>query len=91
MGGATLDLFLAENAVVTDAPAYGRRSRFSEEDLAEICRLRDEGQTMLSIAGRFVDESYICRLLRAKDGRELRTIFEISEKCPAPATPSHVR
>jgi transcriptional regulator with XRE-family HTH domain len=59
-----LENFLAEFPVTTDAPIYGKRSKFSAKDLAEIRRLRSEGQTMAAIAQRFnVDQSYISRIL----------------------------
>jgi hypothetical protein len=32
-----------ENAVIRDAPAYGKRSKLTAEELAEIRRLREEG------------------------------------------------
>lgn len=59
-----LEDFLAQHPVIRDAPAYGKRTKFSSGDVAEIKRLREEGATMVAIGTRFkVDESYISRIL----------------------------
>jgi len=64
LAAKALETFLAQVPTVTDAPVYGKRSRFSEKDLTEISRLRDEGQTLVAIAGRFgVGASYMSRIL----------------------------
>jgi DNA-binding CsgD family transcriptional regulator len=46
---------------------WQKQTRFSDKELAEVRRLRGEGQTKKWIAGRFkVSESYISRILRGE-------------------------
>jgi transcriptional regulator with XRE-family HTH domain len=59
-----LEDFLARFPVIDDVPVYRKGTKFTAEDLAEIRRLRSEGQTMAAIAQRFnVDQSYISRIV----------------------------
>ena len=76
-GRLVLD-FLAryEKEELTDGPDYRKRSKLGQEDLAEIRRLREEGQTMKAIGERFgVSESYISHIL---SGDRLSRICERS-------------
>ena len=64
LAAKALETFLATYPTITDAPLYRKRTKLSAETVAEIRRLREEGQTMITIAQRFgVDESYISRIL----------------------------
>jgi len=64
LAGKLVGDFLERYPVITDAPVHGKRSKLSAEDLAEIRRLREEGETMKAIGQRFgVGESYISRIV----------------------------
>jgi transcriptional regulator with XRE-family HTH domain len=64
LAAKALETFLAQYPTVNDAPVYGKKSKLSAQDLAEIRRLRDEGQSLTAIAARFgVDVSYISRIV----------------------------
>jgi hypothetical protein len=54
LAAKALETFLSQYPTITDAPLYGKRSKLSPEDLAEIRRLRAEGQTLVSIAGSYI-------------------------------------
>jgi transcriptional regulator with XRE-family HTH domain len=55
--------FFERFSTISDAPTYGKRSKFSAEDVAEIRRLKEEGETLVAIGERFgVDQSYISRI-----------------------------
>jgi transcriptional regulator with XRE-family HTH domain len=67
LAAAALEKFLAEPPTITDAPPYGKQSKLTAVDLAEIRRLRHEGETMKAIGERFgVDEAYISRICSGK-------------------------
>jgi len=67
MSVAMVSKFLEEFPVITEAPAFGKKTRLSAQDLAEIRRLRKEDQTLKAIGERFgVDESYVSRIVRGE-------------------------
>jgi transcriptional regulator with XRE-family HTH domain len=67
LAGKLVGDFLERYPVITDAPVHGKRSKLRAEDVAEIRRLRAQGETLSAIAGRYgVDSAYISRLCRGK-------------------------
>ena len=75
LAAKALEVFLSTYPKITDAPVYGKHTKFSAQDIAEIRRLREEGYTMVTIAQRFeVDDSYISRILSGE--RLARSVSE---------------
>ena len=61
-----LENFLAQHPVITDAPKY-QRYKLTDEQVAEIRQLRENGGDLVSIAARFgISESAVSRLARGK-------------------------
>ena len=61
-----LESFLAQHPIITDAPKYAR-DKLSDEQVAEIRAMRNNGDELLTIAQRFgISESAVSRLARGE-------------------------
>lgn len=74
LAAKALETFLSEYPTITDAPRYKKRTKLTAETVAEIRRLRAEGQTMIALGQRFgVDQSYISRIVSGERLGKLST------------------
>ena len=68
LAAAALEKFFASPPKITDAPPYGKQSKLTPGEVAEIrAAAREGGETMKAIGERFgVGESYISRIVRGE-------------------------